>query len=204
MQIIVWALVCLILSSTLASGDCCIQTQEDESVPQQFDFTAFRWDGNNTTCPQKVTDEESKALLESLLDSSWVGNNTIYLQRVPDEKAEAVLGDLKPSIQKEYATYIFFLAPWDPVFIVVDYFMLKWLAKKAKAKTSVGSSGFTCKCGVDYTKAMHMQDCCVPREDAQGVHLDGNCEPKCRDICASQWLPKERRWDYNICNKHTI
>jgi hypothetical protein len=201
MRITVWALVCLILSSTLASGDCCIQTHEDKSVPQQFNFTAFRWDENNTTCPQKVPDDESKAILESLLDSSWVGNNTTYLQKVPDEKAEAVLGDLKPSIQKEGAAYIFFLAPWDPVFIVVDYFMLKWLEKKAKAKTSVGSSGFTCKCGVDYTKAMHMQDCCAERKEGSWIHYDGNCEKNCRDNCGSEWDSKKMRWDHNICNK---
>jgi hypothetical protein len=201
MKIIIWALVCLILSSTLASGECGIQTPEEDLVLEQTDFSAFRWDGNNTTCPQKVPDEESKAILESLLDSSWVGNNTTYLQKVPDEKAEAVLGDLKPTVQKDDATYIFFMPPWDPIVIVVDYVLQKWLEKKAKAKTSMGGAGFTCKCGVDYIDVPKFSNCCAPRKEGQWTHYDGNCEVNCRDTCGSEWLSKEMRWDHNICNK---
>jgi hypothetical protein len=199
MQITVWALVCLILSSTLASGDCCIQTQEDELVLQQFNFTAFRWDENNTTCPQKLPDVESKAILESLLDSSWVGNNTTYLQKVPDEKAEALLGDVKPSVRTGDVIYLLILVTAPPVVIVADYVLQKWLEKRSK--TSVGSSGFTCRCGVDYTKAMHMQNCCAERKEGQWVHYDGNCEVNCRDTCNSRWDKDGRRWFYNICNK---
>jgi hypothetical protein len=210
MHITVWALVCLILSSTLASGDCVVQPQEDESVPQQFNFSAFRWDENNTTCPQKLPDKESKAILESLLDSSWVGNNTTYLQKVPDEKVEAVLGDLKPSIQKDYAAYIFFMPPLNPIVIVAEYVLQKWIEKKAKAKMRMGNSGFTCKCGVDYTKAMHMQDCCATVEKVWNgktweFHF-ANCEGGCKQKCDSQWEPKgpHPHWIQNICSKHAL
>jgi hypothetical protein len=210
MQITVWALVCLILSSTFASGDCVVQPQEDELVPQQFNFSAFRWDGNNTTSPQKVTDEESKAILESLLDSSWVGNNTTYLQRIPEENTEAILGNLKPSIQKDYAMYVFFLAPWDPIVIVVDYVLHKWLAKKAKARMGVGSSGFTCQCGVDNINFMRAKNCCSDVKTRQNgkvsVQYFGNCEVGCNEICYSKWDFDAPRpcWKHNICSKHAL
>jgi hypothetical protein len=210
MQITVWALVCLILSSTLASGDCGIQNQEDELLPQQFNFSAFRWDENNTTCPQKLPDEESKAILESLLDSSWVGNNTTYLQKVPDEKAEAVLGDLSPSVRTGDVIYLLILVTAPPAVIVADYVLQKWLEKKAKAKMRMGSSGFTCKCGVDNINFMHAKDCCsdvkIRQQGKIWVQYFGNCEGGCNEICASRWEPDapHPHWLYNICSKHAF
>jgi hypothetical protein len=201
MKIRILALVFLILSSTLASGDCGLQTQEDDLERKQFNFTAFRWDGNNTTCLQKIPDEESEAILESLLDSSWVGSNTTYLQKIPQKNAEAILGDLEPSIQKDCATYIFFMMPWDPIVIVVDYVLQKWLEKKAKAKESMGGAGFTCTCGRNYIEAMHANDCCAERKEGPWTFYDGNCEKGCRDTCNSKWDKDGKRWFHNICNK---
>lgn len=185
MQIKALALAFLVLSSTLASGECVLQTQEDELVPEQFNFTAFTWAGNNTTSLQRLPDEESEAILMSLMDSSWLENDTTYLQKVPDEKAGAILGDMEPSVQKDGAVYILFRSLLPPIVILVDYMLEKLLKKKAKE--DVGGSGFTCECGVDYTNVMHTKNCC---EDVKKrwngkiwVQYFGNCEKGCDEIC---------------------